>query len=42
MVALALSFWQGSERENQLAEQTLTTLARDNGFGRRIEVGEND
>jgi hypothetical protein len=42
MVALALSFWQGSERENRLAEQTLTTLARDNGFGRRIEVGEND
>lgn len=42
MVALALSFWKGSPRESQLAEETLIRLTQDSGFGRRIEIGEND
>jgi hypothetical protein len=42
MVALALSIWPGSTREQQVAEQTLIRLSQDPGFGRRIEIGEND
>lgn len=40
--AFALTFWNGSPRENQLAEQTLLALSRDDGRGVRIILDEND
>lgn len=43
LVALALAVWQGDERENDLAEETLLKLATTNqAFGSEIEIGEDD
>ncbi|HLW64143.1 MAG TPA: hypothetical protein VKS79_02410 [Gemmataceae bacterium] len=41
-VALALTFWEGEGPEKELAEQTLVRLARDTGYGERIEIKESD
>lgn len=40
--AFSLTFWTGSPQENQLAEQTLLALSRDDGRGVRIILDEND
>ncbi|MBL8795972.1 MAG: hypothetical protein JNM56_18870 [Planctomycetia bacterium] len=40
--AFALTFWDGSPNENQLAEQTLLALSHDDGRGVRIVLDEND
>jgi hypothetical protein len=40
--AFALTFWDGSPKENQLAEQVLLNLARDDGRGVRIILDDND
>jgi hypothetical protein len=42
LVAMAFSFWDGDAEETALAEKTLVVLARDDGHGVRIEIGEND
>jgi len=39
---MAFSFWDGDAEETALAEKTLVVLARDDGHGVRIEIGEND
>jgi len=41
-VAHALTFWEGEGPEKELAEQTLVRLARDTGFGERIEIKESE
>lgn len=40
--AFALTFWEGSPKENDLADQTLLALSRDDGHGVRIILGEDD
>ena len=42
LVAQALAFWEGDPAENALADQTLLALARDDGHGVRVEIGEDD
>ncbi|HEV3203281.1 MAG TPA: hypothetical protein VGY77_02810 [Gemmataceae bacterium] len=42
LAAMAFSFWDGDAEDNALAEKTLLALARDDGHGVRIEIGEND
>ena len=41
-VAHALTFWEGEAPEKELAEQTLVRLARDTGYGERIEIKESE
>jgi hypothetical protein len=40
--AFALTFWDGSAKEKELAEQTLLALSRDDGHGVRIILDEDD
>jgi hypothetical protein len=40
--ALALAFWSGSAAENELAEQTLVKLTRDDGRGIPLEITDKD
>lgn len=40
--AYALALWEGSKAENELADQTLLKLSRDDGHGVRIFLGEDD
>jgi len=40
--AFALTFWDGSPKENQLAEQVLLNLSRDDGRGVRIILDDTD
>lgn len=40
--ALALAFWNGTEDENKLAEETLMRLTRDDGRGKSIEIMKED
>src|SRR5262249_43336894 len=40
--AFALTFWEGSAKENELADRTLLALTRDDGHGVRIILGEDD
>jgi len=42
MVAFALTFWEGTPAENAVAEKALDRLARDNGRGTLIDVGDVD
>jgi hypothetical protein len=41
-LALALTFWEGTPADNELAEKALTQLARDNGRGTWVDVSEVD
>src|SRR5262249_31299358 len=41
-VAHALTFWDGTPAEDQRIEAALLRLARDDGHGTAIEVGEGD
>jgi hypothetical protein len=40
--AHALALWDGSPAENELAEQSLLKLSRDDGHGVRIFLGDDD
>jgi hypothetical protein len=40
--ALALAFWNGTDAENKLAEDTLMRLTRDDGRGKSIEIMKED
>jgi HEAT repeat protein len=40
--ALALAFWNGTDDENKLAEETLIRLTRDDGRGKSIEIMKED
>jgi len=42
MLALALTFWEGTKLQNELAEKALDRLARDNGKGIRVDVSAVD
>jgi hypothetical protein len=41
-VALALTFWGGTPREDKLVETTLLRLARDDGHGTTIKIEDKD
>jgi hypothetical protein len=41
-VAYALTFWDGSPNENDLAEKTLLMLSRDDGRGVRVILSDDD